>query len=586
MMKKNYRYSNKCFVSVAVFCIGIFSVQLHAGVYDDCEAWWHFDYDADDDGHADLDEIRDQRYWTESSGRHATAISGPLGGPGWTNMPVVCPAGGQNYGNKSMYFNPAVDPATSNCYPVTFKATTPLAGSATIVTRFYWEGIATEVSNCHMGWLYNNKLEWPDRGWMFGVFNESYPCLRIYAIEDQISMDASIKTNTWYDVAVVLTDGGINTPTDTVEFYLWEEGGSLVYESHNTTVITNSISAGDVVIGAEYATSGYSSSNGRKAFKGAVNHLAVWDRALSFDEVNEAFGHPRPLFQIGLKNNNSNDMRAETSTDAEYRLGDPWHTMRRAVTLYRRDATIKLELDAIEAALDYGFHLRTYSSQSSQSVQIELIVNDFTYPEQAVGPFQDYHWYIPGSELIEGTNTFTLHYANGPASYISFDWMEISGSWQVGYEDFSSAEFANEGDAPDDFYVTDPNWMHLERAVTSYTVAGDPLINIHFTLSSEMIDQYTYDYTTRLLSQGIREGGTGNHAFTIGCNDTVVQSYPEGLPDNTLFSVSMPRELLVEGDNVINIIYDSENGEAYSQFDFHRLELQQQPAAGTFIFVF
>jgi len=543
------------------------SLPAQAGVYDDCIAWWHFDYDADSDSRADLDEIRDQRDWGTAAlkgaaGKHATQILGASGGPGWTNSAVISPAGGQNYGRKSMYFSTAVDPVTTNCYPDTFRvADLRLAGSVSLVTRFCYEGYPTSLEK--MSWLINNHLEWNlYRGWLFGIRDNNFLRLSLYTQMGEVQMDVAISTGVWYDVAMVLTDSGTNSPTDTVEFYLWKENGALSYRKYTTTTITNSIGTGGVTIGCEAAPNGYATGNARKSFKGAVNHLAFWDRALSSNEVNEAFGHPQPLFQIGLKNNSSFDLRMESETDAEYWRDDPWHTMRRALTTGATDATLKLELNALQSALDYAFHLRTAASDGGQSAAIEMIVNSTPLPAQNAGPAQDLFWHIPQELLVAGTNSFTLHYLSGPAAYIAFDWMELGGAWQVGYDNGSQAEFSTESAAPDDFYVTNPNWLHLERALT----VGDPTIHLHFSLSSEMIKRYWYSYTTRVISQG----DSTPRPFSIGVNGTILKSTP-GVVNNTLVSVSIPGDLLAAGDNTINLIYNDTS--SYMQFDFHRMEL-------------
>jgi hypothetical protein len=265
----------------------------------------------------------------------------------------------------------------------------------------------------------------------------------------------------------------------------------------------------------------------------------------------------------------------ESQIDAVYWPGDPWHTMRRGLTASNPDATLRMELNALQSALDYAFHIRSDSSDGGQTAAIELIVNSNTYPLKNIGTDNDYFWHIPNNLLITGTNTFTMHYAAGPAAYITFDWMELGGSWQVGTNDNSKEEFIVEGSAPDDFYVTNPNWKHLERALT----AGDPEIDIHFTLSPEMIAKYTYLYTTRVIEQ---ESGHP-HPFTIGCNDTVIQTYPDnGLPNGTLVSIPIPPELLLPGDNAINLIYTGSS--SYMQFDFHRLDLKKFPS-GTIILI-
>jgi hypothetical protein len=143
--------------------------------------------------------------------------------------------------------------------------------------------------------------------------------------------------------------------------------------------------------------------------------------------------------------------------------------------------------------------------------------------------------------------------------------LELGGSWQVGVDDNNAGEFVIEGSVPDDYYVTDSDWQHLERAVTSY---GQPTINIHFALSSQMLSRYLYTYTTRVVSQS----APGTHAFSIGVNGTKIYS-TAGLANNTLVSVPISSELMEPGMNEINLIYDDTSASSYINFDFHRLEL-------------
>lgn len=571
-MKKAARWLSS--VSLVLFTAGLAGgpVRATAGVYDTSAAWWHFDYDADTDTMADLDEIRDQRDWGTAAlkgtgGKHATTIRGFSGGPRWTNSAAFRPAGGQEYGGKSLLFQTAVDPANSNCWPDTFLVSNlGLAGSATLVTRFRWDGYPTEIEK--MSWLYNNALEWGTfRGWLFGVQSNAYPRLTLYTQRATLQMDVAVTNGVWYDVALVLTDGNAASITnDTVEFYLYHPTGGLSYRKYTTTVITNSIGTGGTTVGCEASTTGYANGNARKAFIGALNHLAVWNRALTFAEVSEALNSPQPLFQIGLNNNSVADLRPESETDAAYLPGDPWHTMRRAVTATYTDATVKLPLSAAQAKLDTVFHVET--STDGTAAGLSLIVNSTTNAPQTAAPNKDLYWLVTTNMLVTGTNTFSLHYASGPSPYISFDWLELGGSWQVGYEDDSQAEFIIESGAPDDFFVADPNWMHLERAITS----GDTNVNVHFALSAEMASKYFFTYTTRITGQG--PGGT-NHAFSVDFNNTVLKSYTP-VPNGTYLTLPLERALVRAGDNVIKVRYDGMIG-GYLQFDFHRLEVAEAP---------
>jgi len=554
-----------------------------AGVYDDAAAWWHLDYDPNYNpavtNVALLDEIRDQRDWGTtaakgSTGKHATGIRGPLGGPLWTNAPVVCPAGGQRYGGFSLSFKQATN-ALGQIFPEAIKIENfRLNDSSAIVTRFYWDGIAYRSD--FPGWIYNNSLDWNNKlGWMFGVRGDVGNRLCILAGQTSIYMGATVVTGKWYDAAAVLTDNG-PTNTDTVELYLWPEGGTLAYEKFTTPAITNSLGGSGGVIGAESFQDGYTyptSSNSGKSFKGMINHIAVWDRALSYNEVLEAFCFPQPVVQIGINNEKDTDLRIESEAGAQYVAGAPWHTMRRAVTASAPDATLAIPLNDLQTNLNYVFHLNTLNtSRPDQKAKLRFAVNTTTNPVlQTAGPNQDLFWPIPRSQLVAGTNTFTLSYAGGTASYVTFDWMELGGSWQIGTNNNSAGEFIVESSAGDHFYITDPIWTHLERAVVQ---GSDSNTVLHFSLSPEMVSNVVFSYTTRIVQQGCNTGTspTPPYPFSIGVNGRILYQSTNGLPDNTLVKIPFQPGDLRAGANDINLMFNSTNG--WVQFDFHRLETE------------
>ncbi len=309
----------------------------------------------------------------------------------------------------------------------------------------------------------------------------------------------------------------------------------------------------------------YGTGNNIKSFKGDLNHLAVWNRALSFAEINEAFGNPQPLFQIGINNNTPFDMRPESETDADYIPGDPWHTMRRAVTAGYKDASLKLPLTAVQRRLPYVVHVDT--GTDGQTGGLGLVVNGTTNLTQTATNGGQLYWYVTTNLLVTGTNTFTLYYAGGPSPYISFDWLEVAGSWQVGYEDNSQAEFMIESGAPDDFFVSNPNWMHLERALSS----GDTNIMVHFTLPPELVAKYRFRYTTRVISQGDRT----NHYYSVEFNGAPLGSYTPA-PDGRYLSYLLDRTQVRAGDNIFKVRYESPYV-GWMQFDFHRLEILPLP---------
>jgi hypothetical protein len=558
-----------------------FALAVRAGVYDDATRWWHLDYDPDHDpdtlNPAQLSDIRDQREWANSS-LYPTGIGGEYGGPLWTNAPVACPAGGQAYG-LSLHF-PQITNGLSQIKPDAIAfSNLRLGGSSTIVTRFLWDGRFFSVSQ--PDWIYNNSLVWgtsPETacGWMFGIRHNSGHRLGLYVGQADIQLtSATVESNRWYDAAAVLTDNGLGN-TDTVELFLWPEGGTLLYGKYTTSAVTNAVGGPGGVIGSEsgpqasYVTVTNNANSG-KSFKGLLNHLALWNRALTYNEVLEAFCFPQPLVQIGLDNNSSAELRPEPETDAVFNAGDPWHTMPRAVTATRPSVTLNVPLTAVQTNCNYLFHLKTHLSDGSQSAKLLLAVNGQANPAREAlraYPGQDLFWPVSRERLAAGTNAFTLTYAGGPATWITFDFMELGGAWQIGIEDNQAGtDFSQEHPTNRVYWVTDTNWKHLARAVTY----GQTNIVIHFNLSSQMVERTAFTYTTRIVQQGYGSGTQPlpPYPFSIGMNDRVVYQSETGVPDSTLIHIPFSPGDLRAGDNAINLMFNSSNG--WLQFDFHRL---------------
>lgn len=243
------------------------------------------------------------------------------------------------------------------------------------------------------------------------------------------------------------------------------------------------------------------------------------------------------------------------------------------------DVTIRIPLNAIQASLGYVFHVNTLTP-AGQGAGLSLIVNTTTNETQAATQNADLHWHVTSGQLVTGTNTFTLKYENGTADAIRFDWLELGGSWQVGTNNNSATEFVNESSAPDDFYITDPNLQHLERAIVQGT---DTNTVLHFVLSPELAARHFFTYSTRVVQQG-RNTGTlpaPPYPFSIGVNGRILEQ-SAGVPDNTLISIPFARGDLQAGENTVNLIFNSTNG--WLQFDFHRLEIAPWPV-GTLLYM-
>jgi len=560
-----------------LFCSLAFS--LSAGVYDDVVTWWHFDYDADSDNIVQTNEVRDQVFWGSGaapspSGAVCTYRTGPDGGPTWTNIIVAAPLGGVNYGGMSVDFAPLTN-AANNVYPesLQFPQYNKVGGSCTLVTRLLSRGYVSTAEPT--SWVFNNNFDYANsRGWLFGIHNNRIGTFnRATGISNIDMNNHTFVNNKWYDIAIVFTDNGATG--DTVEFYAWPQGDRLKYYKYthnNGDMIRDVPLFNGAFIGGESFPEEYLSGNARKAFNGYINHFALWDRALTMNEILDAFSYPNNAMQIGLDNDSSSefgDSSVQTSATAE---GEPWHTF---------DSTVSTG-DPVEVVFPLNsthIHQRytdqymiadVLSTVGGSEAKVALIVNSTTNAARRAVAGIKMKWLVDSSQFVDGDNTLKLLLTDGPATSVNLDSLFLGGSWNIGKVDGDQTDFVQENiDNPDDFYYFDPNWKHVERAVTT----GDTNIVARFWIPDELVGRADYIYSTRIILQG---GTAPPHPFAINLNDNLVYSDTTGVPNNTVISVEIPEKSLLPGENQIRFMFDianHEGGGAWLQFDYHRLEI-------------
>ncbi len=546
-------------ISATIVAIAL-PMAARAGVYDDVAAWWHLDYGASGTITTPSD-IRDQRDWYNHATHAASSIHGT---PAWTTtgVPEFGPAGGRTYGGRAI----DLGIGGSSGYSVNDLSVT---GDATVFVRFKWDDTLSDLSASTL--YFNGFGHSANQGWMLRLNGANANPQLYYGTGHTSTAGWTTTSGQWCDLAMVLDENGAN---DTVTFYRNTEGGAFEQVSQTMDWFGGEVNSTETRVG-------YEGTNYRH-FGGQIETVAIWDRALDVNEVHAAIGSPDSLWSMGIDNHNNLDFRNESgSLPTTYTLGQPWGDLSRAVTQYGvSEFEVQFEATAEQAALPFVYHLDT-DGVRSPGLPLTASINGNFLGTKNVTTNQDYEWYIEAGQLTTGTNTLRLEYT-GPSishgdggTYACWDWMEMAGSWQLGYDNGTQTEFITEGGAPDDFYVTDPEWQHLERAVTD----SDPSIRLHFNLSDELAnspDDYYFVYTSEVISQG-----GGYHPLDISVNGTLLKSFPAS-PDHTKFSVSILSSLLNPGDNVIELLKGNIGSGGWAQFDFHRFEVFLIPEPTTF----
>lgn len=241
-------------------------------------------------------------------------------------------------------------------------------------------------------------------------------------------------TNTWVDVAVVVGNGrlrvGIATPessanhgnNSTIAFAetpMWTDNCELLedgyrlfcFSGHTAPVETNNVD--------------------KTYFLGSVQQLAIWGRALTDQEVMDAFGMPRPaIFRTGFDNDASNEFGGTRSgaTQTIDGLGSwqgIWNTMKAGDTW-----TVNFNALRDEAGLPQIFSIK--SLPESAIAMIEPILNDTSLGVMRIAKNGRAFWPVPKDLITAGENTLVIERKNFGGRDFKMDAMELGGSLGVG----------------------------------------------------------------------------------------------------------------------------------------------------------
>lgn len=254
-----------------------------------------------------------------SANAHAVSSSN-FNNLSWVTVPSTGPYGGtaQSSDGHGLQFTPVVTVSNAGAANAdTVSAATlqsinaSISGSSTMITRMRWDGAISGLDDNTNQWIVSNGFGgWsePDlasKGYMFGLTTSGGLYYYTAAANTGIGQTASGASHTftptgltltvgeWYDIAMVLNDfdDGVKT-TGQVTFYVVGSDGQLQTFTSNATTWVSPTSNTTLQLGGESAGTG--TSNQRKSFNGAMDYLAMYDTALSQEEVTSIFAAPEP----------------------------------------------------------------------------------------------------------------------------------------------------------------------------------------------------------------------------------------------------------------------------------------------------
>ena len=406
-----------------------------------------------------------------------------------------------------------------------------ISNEYTIVSRIRLENLERVNYIFKIGYSESNK-----QGLKLGFMQHpvsqyagTYKCLGGYcspSFDAKISgfqlRDLRIPTNTWVDVAVVVGDGvlrvGIAEPQSlasnnpSIGFAttdMWTDNCQLLDSDESYCLFCpDNIST--------YA------QTDKECFLGSVQQMAIWRRALSDQEVMEAFGMPRPaMFRTGLDNESSNEFVGTRSgaTQTIDGLGSwqgVWDEMQAGDTW-----TVNFNALRDEAGLPQIFSIKSLSGSSAALIEPILTnaTKNISLGEFRVSANGRTFWPVPANYITEGANTLIIKCKDVGLRGFRVDSMELGGSLGIGTEEAST----NDGRTPPDRTKTgvpssaDPNLQHWPQEL----LPSSGVTNLRFRVWVDPDATLKASHKFRTLTQlAARSGQTlkGDEKYTLFVN--------------------------------------------------------------------
>lgn len=583
-------------------------------VWSDAAYIWDFTRaDRNDDGQVAADEIRNALQ--HGTGEDKTAVvcssasvSGANGkGVTWGRGSVSMPSRGFALEDSTYLDIPAVykiENGATNAWRNGIRienATIP--GSVTVVARLMVRNFAYNGFVNSPSWFLNNGLDWGAcRGVQFGFnpTNDGGTNAVPRFLQGQTFVTSAsgptLQTNTWYDVAYSLHDNGDQTgtwmmavsETHSGEKGVWVDAGTF---SH---VFTNELARGAsrITIGGEEAGNGWlavrGGSNGGKGFNGCIQRIAMWPRALSRDEIAEAFVQAAPLVRVGTENGSSGEFgsieEAADTFDAEQ---EPWSRFCGTLSAAHPLATITTKMRDGSRTVPYVLCVRGVSGTAA----VEAFIDGVSLGQRAFTTGAAKSWFVPVKVLARKTGDVTVELRWRSGGTLTLDTVELSGSAMLGIANGNSSDFSQEGTTEKQSYAGQWNWKRYARAVLSNNRHATTEVN--FWVPPELAAKNAFRYTSRVCDQGGDANGvlvndygfTKNQwPFTMFMNGKAVYE-TQGMPSQTTFSAMFEKGELKAGWNKLLFLAHAPASAVYwITFDYHRLEVIENPTPTILMF--
>ena len=544
-----------CFMSAASL-----SAQGSTNVFNDAVFWFRGGKDLNGDGYMQkgefFDDLRannpsdDNHKMPMSSSRYTGDSAAFRGNAVFRSEQVVFPSLGTSIVKEMQVLHISDDIQGGKYYfpfdvnPYSIFARNNISNEYTIVSRMRLDDDTYGRNECFVKVGYDSSEK---KGMWLGFApqgSSSYAgCRRIAAFRtpdgnsnDSVAMfDLHVPTNTWVDIAVVVGNGKLRVGIAAPESSSGHNNNPTIAFAETSMWTDNCTLLGD----GKYrffcldgqTTFAQAGTTDMTAFIGSVQQLAIWGRALSDQEVMEAFGMPRPaIFRTGFDNGDSNEFGGTRSGTEQTIDGlGSWQNI--ANTMKAGDTwTVNFTALRDEVSLPQIFSIK---SLSGSAAQIEPVLNGTSLGEGRVATDSCAFWPVTAGIVREGANELVIRRKDGGTRDFLVDAIELGGSLGVGKITTSSTDDGR----INPLYIktgvpsaADPNTQHWPQGLMPST----GVTNLHFRVwvDPELADKASFTFKT-----GTRyNGSSASDFFSIFVNDKYITklSAQSGWKEQTL----------------------------------------------------
>ena len=577
-------------------------------VYAEANNWIRFDKHITGDGKLQSDEIRDVRSWNGQQDGTPPVVSqnGPQGGPVWTNVTVDLPGRGVSISSPCLYFPVATSTRKNESGETIHSAwitgvdigNITRAGSYTVMARIY----PMKQIECPSGlrtFFFNNGLEWnSESGSEFGfknlvdtTGNTFYPVVTLRHSTwnaDSLMMSAG----NWYDIAFSITDNGFDETGKALKDSVLVAVQDVQHGFRSQTITVDALTTydawwGKCVLGAESTfdklTDFYNattkkeinSANSRKGFHGFIHAFAIWNRALTKEEIASAFSHPNNMVMgVGTANGSGNEFAGtggsyDCTVDATGRI---WRDMAGTLDGEHPELTLRFTPAADQKLMAQYLHVKSAAvgAADGETAQLTFRLNGRRIASTAeVGAYDDLWCLLPMRSIRDGENVLQIAYAGGTAASFALDSAEIVGAWQLGENDGSDSELAPEdsSQAAPDFMIGNRRLKHVVRGVNANWRDN----YLHFYVPAEIAAKHAHAFKLAVASKSEQSGSQLSFAVSLNGVEKLVAPTGRPIMAGDTFTVQIEPGELKPGWNTINTQYRGTSGGV--TFDYYKFAI-------------